>query len=151
MNTPLPRADARAALRPAERIELAVIAAAVTATWFAGADLDWTLQLRWAFGYSAALILGQGLIRDVVKLARAGGRAAEREKLTCLCGESTLGLGLLIVGAGGLSLLGVRQSVTLDATALTGLVSAILLTGFFAKDYVVTLHRVEDHSRIDVM
>ena len=38
--------------------EVALIAVAIGATFFLSGDLDWSPQLRWLFGYCAALILG---------------------------------------------------------------------------------------------
>ena len=108
----------------------------------------WEPQLRWLFGYAAATILGQGLLRDVVRLALRRGQRPAPTRLTCLCAESSLGLTLLLLGAGGLTLLGVTQTVRLDHVSLSVGLFALLTIGYVAKDYVLVLKRVEDHATI---
>ena len=144
MDTPV----ARPRLTRLELGELALIAVTIGATWILAADLAWSPQLRWLFGYCAAVILGQGLLRDVVRLLVKRRQEGEQRRIVCLCAESTLGLVLLVAGCGGLSMLGVEETRTLGQISLTLLVGALLVTGFLAKDYVVTVRRETDHASL---
>ena len=49
----------------------------------------------------AALLLAQGLVRDVVKLraARVAARGGQGPRITCVCAESTLGVAGILAGA----------------------------------------------------
>lgn len=129
-----------------ERVLIPVVALGV---WLGlPAGWSWDPELRWLFGYAAALILGQGLLRDVARLVLRRGPRPEATKLACLCAESSLGLTLLLVGAGGLTLLGVSQTVHVTPGRLSLGVLALLTVGYVAKDYVLVLERVEDHGTI---
>ncbi|MEL6342818.1 MAG: hypothetical protein AAFV53_06770 [Myxococcota bacterium] len=132
-------------------IEPLLIFLTVVATFVLTADTLWTQELRWVFSYSAAVILGQGLIRDLITLLRSRDMtAAPVTDLRGLCAESTVGLSLLIVGAGGLTLLGVHQTVALGQVQITILLAVLLTAGWIMKDYVVALRRVEDHRQVRV-
>ena len=130
-------------------IESVLIAAVVAATWVWWGDQTWSLELRIAFGYTAAVVLGQGLIRDVVRLLVAG-RPKGTRTFRCLCAESTLGLGLLLLGVGGLTCLGVTEHVRLDGSRLPLTLLGVLLLGLFLKDYAISIHRIQDHGDIRV-
>jgi hypothetical protein len=137
--------------RRLSQIELLGIPLLVVSGWASlPACWLWEPQLRWLFGYAAAALLGQGLLRDLARLVVRRGAALETRRLTCLCAESGLGLTLLLVGAGGLTALGVTQTVTLDPNRLALGLSGLLGLGFLAKDYVLVLQRVEDHATLRV-
>ena len=130
--------------------ELALVVSVVAAVVIWGPTPGWELPFGPLVGYCAALLLGQSLLRDVVRIALERGRAKEgRRRIGCLCAESSIGL-LFVVLAVGLSLIGITQSVTLARGPLAGLVAAILLGGFFAKDFVVIVRREKDHGSIVV-
>ena len=112
------------------------------------ADSRWSPELRWVFGYAAAVILGQGLVRDLVRIAFRRAPPAETFKMACLCAESSLGLVLLLVGVGGLTLLGVKETILIDQTRLGIGLLTLLLVGLIAKDYVIVIKRVEDHAAV---
>lgn len=49
---------------------------------------------------SAALLLVQGLVRDIVRLRMARARSTGTvARVTCVCAESTLGVSLIVIGA----------------------------------------------------
>ena len=131
-----------------EQAEIGLIALAIAMVWLSTAELSWTTELRWLFGYSAALILGQGLVRDLARMAVSPRSKGPGRKFVCLCAESTLGIVLLVLGAGGLTLLGVEETRTLTQGMLAGLVGGLLALGFFAKDYVFSVRRETDHASI---
>ena len=130
-------------------IESVLILVVVAATWLWWGERVWSLELRIAFGYAAAVILGQGLIRDLVRL-RLSGRPQATRTLRCLCAESTLGLGLLLLGAGGLTCLGITERVHLDGARLPLTLLSVLVLGLLIKDYAVSIHRIQDHGEIRV-
>ena len=131
-------------------IEAVLIIGVVSATWAWWGDRTWSLELRIAFGYMAAVVLGQGLVRDVTRLLLAGRPKATRT-LRCLCAESTLGLMLLVLGAGGLTCLGITEHVRLDGIRLPLTLLGVLSLGLLLKDYAVSIHRIEDHGDIRVV
>jgi len=147
---PLPAARARTPGRRAMTVgELVLIAVAVGGIWLATPGQAWELPLGTALAYASALVLGQGLVRDLVRLAVRRSPGQPRQRLVCLCAESSLGLVML---AAGLTLLlaGVEEPVVLGRGALTGAVAGLLAAGFVAKDYVLTIRRVEDHGSISL-
>ncbi len=135
-----------------ERLEILAIAfAAMSPIAFFG-DRVFEPRLGALIAYSAALLLGQGLVRDVARLAwrrLRGGGAGEGRRILCLCAESTIGL--LLAGIGlALTLGGIRDTVALSGTGLTILVAAVLAAGFVAKDYVISIRKEKDHASVIV-
>ena len=140
---------ARPVAQRTQQVERVMIPALALALWVAlPASWTWDPELRWVFGYAAVVILGQGLLRDVARLMLRRGPKPEATKLACLCAESSLGLTLLLLGAGGLTLLGVTQTVHLTPLRLSLTLLGLLTVGYVAKDYVLVLKRVEDHASI---
>jgi hypothetical protein len=145
--------DPRRALRARlQRLELGGLALALLAVWPLARDLEWSPRCGALCGYAAAVLLGQGLLRDLARLALAsvgGVPRAPLRRLRCLCAESTLGLGLL--GAGLLLLLaGLEEPVRIDRPRLLAGLVVLLGVGFLAKDYVLVVRREEDHGSIAV-
>ncbi len=136
------------ALTRMEKIELALIPAVAAAAWALAGGLRWSPRFGALIGYSAALLLAQGLLRDVARLLlfRAPG---EKRKIACLCAESTVGL-LLVLIALGLTLLGIEDTVTLARTPLALVLVGLLVFGFFAKDYVIIVRKEKDHASVIV-
>lgn len=131
-----------------EAAELAAIACLVPALYLIVGDATWTLRFGSAVAYASALFLGQGLVRDLVRLALEGRKAPTRT-LRCLCAETTVGL--VALGAGlGLLLLGIEDTVELGATNASLTVAGVLLAGFFAKDYVLVVRKERDHGSIRI-
>lgn len=131
-----------------EKAELALIAAAIAAAWAAMGRREWSPSLGGLAGWAAALILAQGLVRDLVRLALPRPEG-ERRRLACLCAESAIGM-VLLLAAAAITLLGVTQTVALDRTCLALSVLTVLGAGFFAKDYVVTVRKEKDHASVVV-
>lgn len=131
-----------------ERAELLAIGVLIPALFAATQGFEWTLSFGALVAYSAGLLLGHGLVRDLARLA-VEGRKKPTESLLCLCAESTIGLAAL--GAGTLLLaVGIKDTVTLSTYSLTGLVAGILALGFLAKDYVLIVRKVKDHGTISI-
>lgn len=138
---------ARALLRARlQRLELVLIALGLGATWALGDGLSWSPRCGALAGYAAAVLLGQGLLRDLLRLA-LGGRVPVTRRMRCLCAESTLGLVLLVAGA-ALLLLGLEEPVQVDRARLVGGLAGLFGLGFVAKDYVLVIRREEDHGSI---
>lgn len=129
-----------------QRVELGLIVGGLAATWVLARDLSWSPRCGALAGYAAAVLLAQGLVRDVARLG-LGGRVPVTRRMRCLCAESTLGVGLLLIGL-TLLLLGLEEPVGLDRARLTGGLGALLALGFVAKDYVLVIRREEDHGSI---
>lgn len=143
---------ARRRPRPAERVELALVALLVAAAAVATpSSLAWSLSLGKLVAYSAVVLLAQGLVRDVARLtwrrARGAAAPAVTERAPCLCAESSVGL-ILVTSGVLLSLAGVDERVVVGRTSLAVGLLGLLLFGFLAKDWVLVLRRVEDHATV---
>lgn len=139
----------RRGLRTSERVELGLGAAALVAVAAATAGLAWSVSLGTLVCYSAIVILGQGLVRDLARLLVRSGTPAKREKLLCLCAESTVGIGLVVAGA-ALLLVGSTAPLVVDRGELVLGLAGLFAFGFVSKDYVLILRRVEDHGSISL-
>lgn len=144
---PIPKR--RRGLTRAGGIEIALCAAAIGATWFLAAGLSWSPQLGSLLAYSAAVFLGQGLIRDLARLAARRGQGKPTQKLMCLCAESTIGVVGLVAGLTLLGM-GIEEQVLVTGPRLTAILAGLLGAGFVAKDYVLVVKRVEDHGDIAI-
>lgn len=136
-------------LRPGEKVELAVAALVVLVLLVAARGLSREVPLGPLIAYAAAVVLGQGLVRDLVRVAWRRARPRPTERAACLCAESSVGLTLVAVGL-GLTVLGDPRPVLVTGPRLTVGVALLLAFGFVAKDWVVVLRRVEDHGSIAV-
>lgn len=136
----------------AEKIEIAVIAALAAASWFA-----WPQSLNplpwWkiVLGLSA-LLLAQGLIRDIAILLRRRSHASISKTMQCFCLESTVGAGGVIAGIVLAGFAGTNQ-VTVTRWTFLFTVTATLAIGFLIKDLVITwnpigLRREKNHLNI---
>jgi hypothetical protein len=121
-----------------ERIELALIAASALVVWQLRAYLPATFTLAESVLGLSALLLGQGLVRDVIILLRAPNRSADkpRQQAQCMCLESTVGATGVVAGIVlmlALTDLGMwNRNVFLLAALST------MLIGLLLKDVVVT-------------
>ncbi|MEM7264188.1 MAG: hypothetical protein AAF488_19540 [Planctomycetota bacterium] len=143
-------------MKRADQIEWLLIVGTVVAAGVATSGRTFELAFGAWVAYGAVLLLTQGLIRDLWKMAarRSAARRqpapeGERLKLRCLCAESSFGLLFGVLGA-TLFFVGVGGSVELSAAMLTTVGAAVLAFGWFIKNYVLVIRRVEDHSLIDV-
>jgi hypothetical protein len=137
----------RRGLRTSERVELVLGALGLLAVAAATGGLEWSVSLGTLVCYAAIVILGQGLVRDLVRLLLRSGPPAKRERLVCLCAESTIGMGLVAAGA-ALLLVGSTAPLVVDRGELVAGLGSLFTFGFFAKDWVLVLRRVEDHASI---
>lgn len=137
----------RRGLRTSERVELGLGAAALVAVAAATAGLEWSVSLGTLVCYAAIVVLGQGLVRDLARLLLRPGAPSKRERLVCLCAESTVGIGLVAAGA-ALLLVGSTAPLVIDRAELVAGLAGLFTFGFVSKDYVLVLRRVEDHGSI---
>lgn len=136
--------------RARDLVELTLIALVPLGLYLAQVGAGWRPRFGEAVCYACAVILGQGLLRDLALLwARRKGDAKPKRRAACLCAESTLGLSLLAVGATVL-LLGIEERVTLTPGRLGLTLWVLLGVGFVAKDYVLSVRREEDHGSVIV-
>ncbi len=140
----------------AERIELALVAAAVALTAVAAPRLPRSVELG-SLGASAALaLLGQGFLRDLWRLRRQRVAPPDKpaEEARCLCVESTIGLTGVLTGV-ALTALGVTWRVGLPAWAWPALGTLVWAAGYAMKDLVLQwrpwrVRRMRDHGSIIV-
>jgi hypothetical protein len=130
-----------------EKAEAGLIVALVAAAWAATPQLHWMPAVGSLIGYAAALLLGQGLIRDVARLLVRRVSSGQRQRIVCLCAESSIGIALLVVGA-SLTFLGLTEPVLVSRLGLSAGIAGVLVLGFVAKDFVITVRREKDHARI---
>lgn len=138
-----------------EIIELALIPIVIVAVWLSEA-LPEQLGLGKLTLWLAALLLGQGFLRDLWFLAsRKKKQKTEPKKQTqCLCLESTLGLTGILLGA-LLFVSGFDRSMLVDAWQWSVLILVTTGVGFMIKDYVLVwspfgLRRDPNHMNIIV-
>ena len=131
-----------------EKGELVAIPLALALLYAFTRELSWSPRFGALVAYASALFLGQGLVRDVVRLGIEGRKKAT-VKLLCMCAETTIGVVALVAGLAVLGI-GIKDTVTLGGLGLTALAGAILAFGFVAKDYVLVLRKVTDHGGISV-
>lgn len=131
----------------AERIELGLMATTVAVVALGTPGLRWTPAVGALIGYGAALLLAQGLVRDVAQLIARRVTSAQRQRIVCLCAESSVGIGLIAIAI-ALTLAGISEPVMVSRCALVAGVAVVLVFGFVAKDYVITIRREKDHARI---
>lgn len=131
-----------------ERGEVLAILLLLPVLYLTLGELSWSPRVGALAAYGAGLLLGQGLVRDLARLALEG-RKQPTVTLRCMCAETTLGVAVLLGGL-GLLLLGVEGSVTLSGGGVTAGVAGVLGVGFLVKDYVLVVRKVRDHGRVRV-
>ncbi len=133
-----------------EWVEVALIIVGLAVAWMMIPATAWSLPFGKVVGYSAALLLTQGLVRDVVRMwLDRNKEGAPKRRIGCLCAESTIGL-LLVVIAIGLTLIGISQTIAIGRVEVTVVGALLLFGGFFAKDFVVIVRREKDHGSVVV-
>ena len=102
---------------------------------------------------AALLLLLQGLVRDLYLLVRQrSAPSAPRRRMRCMCLESSVGLGGVLLGIGLAVLLPAWRLPLTTGGVVVGS-SAVLVFGYATKDLVVTwgpvgLRRDPDHANI---
>jgi hypothetical protein len=141
----------------AEKIELGVIAVGCGGVAWGAQSLPAELSLGAACAVLALGLLGQGLVRDlyILKQMRQMPRAAqEAEEMSCMCVESTIGLGGVVVGV-VLTAVGLTVQVSFSPMGWVAMAATTWLAGFLMKDWVIQwwpwqLRRVKNHGSIVV-
>jgi len=120
-----------------EKTELALIPVVGAVVWLLAPVLPDKLAVGRLLLIVSALILFQGLVRDIWLLFRdTHAEPAPRKVARCMCVESTVGvtgivIGLILLGAG------IGQPVLISGWLWSVLIMVVLSTGFLMKDYVV--------------
>jgi hypothetical protein len=122
----------------AEKIELAVIPILGAGFWLMAPLLPERVGVGKLLLWTSALLLLQGLVRDLWLLARQKQNLEQGllKKARCMCVESTLGAtgivaGIIILGSG------VDHLVTMNGSSWGLLVMLVVATGLLIKDFVV--------------
>lgn len=147
-------------MKQATKVELGLVAVAAVAAFVLAkvGVLPGRLSVGALALSAAAVLLGQGLIRDLWTLRRARQAGADAElkapAMTCMCVESTVGMAGVVAGA-VLVLVGIGGALPLTHLAWGLGVLAIGLVGVAVRDWVVRLRplgimHVPDHGSIRV-
>lgn len=138
----------------AEKVELGLILLAVAGVAAGAGYLPERLELGSFFAVAALALLGQGLLRDLWLLAkqRKAGSGVHQEEARCMCMESTVGLGGVLIGV-LLTALAVPVTVRMAEWVWPLAGGLIWGAGFAIKDVVIQwkpwkLRRVKDHGSI---
>ena len=138
----------------AEKIELAVIPVLGAGFWLMAPLLPDRIGVGKLLLWTSALLLLQGLVRDLWLLARQKRNLEPGllKKSRCMCVESTLGAtgivaGTIILGSG------IDRLVTMNEWTWGLLVMLVAATGLLIKDFVVEwgplrFRRDKDHMNI---
>lgn len=138
----------------AEKVELGLIVLAVAGVAAVAAKLPDRLEVGSVFAVAALALLGQGLLRDLWLLAkqRKAGNGVHQEEARCMCLESTVGLGGVLIGV-LLTALAVPFGIRMAEWAWPLAGGLVWGAGFAIKDVVIQwkpwkLRRVKDHGSI---
>ena len=124
-------------MSPAEKIEVGAIVVIVGVVAGIRSQLPARLELGDAVLFAAALLLVQGLIRDLARVRAARRLAAQSpRKVTCMCAESTIGATAIFAG---LILVFLLTPVILRPPAFAWPISfaAVTLFGFATRHLVL--------------
>lgn len=138
-----------------EKTELALIFISIILLFIFSSLLPQEISLARLLLYCSALLLFQGLIRDLWYLytnKQASSEEQQAEAKQCICLESSIGMTGLLIGT--VVLFG-QLNVSLELTALhwVGIIGAILILGFLMKDLVFywrsfQIRREKNHSNV---
>ncbi len=138
----------------AEKIELGLIAATGVGVFVFTPARPAQIELGNFMLYCSALLLLQGLLRDIWLLikGRKAARTGSSRVARCMCAESTVGITGLVVGAVSVGL-GWGKPIVMTAWMSSAQVVLVLMTGFLIKDYVLELRpwrirRDRDHLNV---
>ena len=134
--------------------EIALIALTGSCAWLMGSGLPQSVGIGSLFLASFALLLLQGLLRDIWLLSQraTAQQTSQRQELFCMCVESTVGVtgvvtGLIIAGSA------INWPVPMNDWLWGLLATAILTVGFVVKDLIFEfrpfrVRRDKDHLNI---
>jgi hypothetical protein len=138
----------------AEKVELGLIVLAVSGLSAGAVYLPDSLELGSFFAIAVLALLGQGLLRDLWLFAkqRKTGSGAHQEEARCMCMESTVGLGGVLIGV-LLTAFAVPFGIRMAEWAWPLIGGLVWGTGFAIKDVVIEwgpwkVRRVKDHGSI---
>jgi hypothetical protein len=144
----------RKVMTKAEKIELVLIPFLGAGFWLMAPLLPVRVGVGKLLLWTSALLLLQGLVRDIWLLAKHkyNVEPGPLKKARCMCLESTLGAtgivaGTIILGSG------IDRYVTVNAWTWGLLVMLVMTTGLLIKDFVVEwgplrFRRDKDHMNI---
>ncbi len=120
-------------------IELGLIIATTIVVATNSSRLPSSVELGSFFAIAALTLLVQGLFRDLWLLSQQRKHAAAQSATTmkCMCLESTLGLGGVLVGV-VLTAVGVTTRVSIVPALWPVMVGTIMMFGFLTRDMVIT-------------
>ena len=139
-----------------EKIELVMIPVSGGSVFLLAGELPVNVGVGQLLLWASALLLFQGLMRDLFLLARQKrtNRPGPRREARCMCVESTAGVigivvGLVMIGAA------TDRKVVLDRWTWSLLAMGSMAVGFAIKDYVVEwrpwrVRREPDHLNVIV-
>jgi hypothetical protein len=121
-----------------EKIELTLIPFFCIVAWFITTALPKEIPIGHLILATSALLLFQGLIRDLFLLARKKKMQQKNQyrSIRCICLESSVGVTGILLGASVLGL-GVSYPVVMGKWEWSILVLLVLATGLMMKDLVV--------------
>jgi hypothetical protein len=138
-----------------EMFEIMLIVLSVLCVYQFGSVLPMQLELARLMLYLSAILLLQGLLRDLYLLASRRRQLAgnTRQAIGCLCAESTFGWIGIIIGA---ALMGfdLAMPLTLSVHLWAVLVFAVLAIGFAGKNFVFAwrpLRIIYDPDHINIV
>ena len=130
-------------MRRRDIVELIGIGAATAIVGVWRAELPSALPVGEIALVASALLLGQGLIRDLYikySLRKAGGASCSLDpakKATCMCMESTLGIFGILAGVVALLGGGIRHLLLFPDWFWPAMVLAVGIVGFLLKSLVI--------------
>jgi len=135
----------------AEKIEIGIIAVIGFCTWFMAPGLPGRVTGGGLLLSSSALLVAQGLVRDLWLLAQFKAGDSQRTA-QCMCAESTLGILGIVFGL-GLLFSPIELLVTMSPWLWSALVCLSMGIGFAIKDFVLEwwplrVRRDKDHINI---
>lgn len=137
-----------------DKIELGLFPIVGLGVWWMTRGLSYEIPVAQLLLWASALLLLQGLVRDLCLLARQrrSAQRTPRRAARCLCVESTLGatgivLGAVLLGAG------IGAHFVVEGWLLSVLLMALMSMGFLIKDTVLEwnpwkLYKDKDHLNI---
>ncbi len=138
-----------------EWFELGLIVLVTVLTWVMAGRLPLVMGLGRILLICSALLLFQGLLRDLVLLHRSTRekQQANPRQALCMCMESTVGITGIVAGS-ILLLGGFSHSIGMSEVYWTGLIGLTLVTGFLIKDLVIEtgpLRIVRDPDHVNII
>ena len=138
----------------AEKIEAGLIGVATVLVGLVSTQLPASLATGTLIAVAALALLLQGSFRDLWLICSSRGQKPPTESAACLCLESTIGLGGVLIGL-ALTLAGIETTTIIKPQGWTVLALLVWSFGFATKDIVLqwnpwALRRIKNHGAIIV-